>query len=74
MTNSGPKVSWAFKALMTRALTRRLALAVQCVQVFFRDATPNRPEAELLEAVRASEPMAGRKLADTVSVTEAYDG
>ena len=56
----------------TRALTRRLRSSGSMRAGIFSGRHANRPEAELLEAVRASEPMAGRKLADTVSVTEAY--
>ena len=56
----------------TRALTRRLRSSGSMRAGVFSGEHAERPEAELLEAVRASEPMAGRKLADSVSVDTAY--
>ena len=56
----------------TRALTRRLRLSGSMRAGVFSGEHAERPEAELLEEVRASEPMAGRKLADIVSVDTAY--
>ena len=56
----------------TRALTRRLRSSGSMRAGVFSGEHAERPEAELLEEVRASEPMAGRKLADSVSVDTAY--
>jgi len=56
----------------TRALTRRLRSSGSMRAGVFSGEHAERPEAELLEEVRASEPMAGRKLADIVSVDTAY--
>lgn len=56
----------------TRALTRRLRSSGSMRAGVFSGEYAERPEAELLEAVRASEPMAGRKLADSVSVDTVY--
>ena len=56
----------------TRALTRRLRSSGSMRAGVFSGEHTERPEAELLEEVRASEPMAGRKLADIVSVDTAY--
>ena len=56
----------------TRALTRRLRSSGSMRAGVFSGEYAERPEAELLEEVRASEPMAGRKLADSVSVDTAY--
>ena len=56
----------------TRALTRRLRSSGSMRAGVFSGEHAERPEAELLEEVRASEPMAGRKLADIVSVDTSY--
>lgn len=56
----------------TRALTRRLRSSGSMRAGVFSGEYAERPEAELLEEVRASEPMAGRKLADSVSVDTVY--
>ena len=56
----------------TRALTRRLRSSGSMRAGVFSGEHAERPEAELLEEVRASEPMAGRKLADLVSADTAY--
>ena len=56
----------------TRSLTRRLRSSGSMRAGVFSGEHAERPEAELLEEVRASEPMAGRKLADSVSVDTAY--
>ena len=56
----------------TRALTRRLRSSGSMRAGVFSGEHAERPEAELLEEVRASEPMAGRKLADVVSTDTAY--
>ena len=56
----------------TRALTRRLRSSGSMRAGVFSGEHAERPETELLEEVRASEPMAGRKLADIVSVDTAY--
>ena len=56
----------------TRALTRRLRSSGSMRAGVFSGEHAERPEAELLEEVRASEPMAGRKLADSVSVDTVY--
>ena len=56
----------------TRALTRHLRSSGSMRAGVFSGEHAERPEAELLEEVRASEPMAGRKLADIVSVDTAY--
>lgn len=56
----------------TRALTRRLRSSGSMRAGVFSGEHAERSEAELLEEVRASEPMAGRKLADIVSVDTAY--
>ena len=56
----------------TRALTRRLRSSGSMRAGVFSGEYAERSEAELLEEVRASEPMAGRKLADSVSVDTAY--
>lgn len=56
----------------TRALTRRLRSSGSMRAGVFSGEYAERPEAELLEEVCASEPMAGRKLADSVSVDTVY--
>lgn len=56
----------------TRALTRRLRSSGSMRAGVFSGEYAERPEAELLEEVRGSEPMAGRKLADSVSVDTVY--
>ena len=56
----------------TRALTRRLRSSGSMRAGVFSGEYAERPEAELLEEVRASEPMAGRKLADSVSADTVY--
>ena len=60
------------QSIDTRALTRRLRSSGSMRAGVFSGEHAERPEAELLEEVRASEPMAGRKLADIVSVDTAY--
>jgi len=56
----------------TRALTRRLRSHGSMRAGVFSGRQANRPDEELLSEVRASEPMAGRKLADSVTIDKAY--
>ncbi|MDO5750683.1 MAG: glutamine-hydrolyzing carbamoyl-phosphate synthase small subunit [Rothia sp. (in: high G+C Gram-positive bacteria)] len=56
----------------TRALTRKLRSSGSMRAGVFSGEAAQRPESELLEEVRSSEQMAGRKLADSVSTPEAY--
>ena len=56
----------------TRALTRKLRSSGSMRAGVFSGEQAQRPEADLLNEVRSSEQMAGRKLADSVSTPEAY--
>ncbi|MBM7050502.1 glutamine-hydrolyzing carbamoyl-phosphate synthase small subunit [Rothia sp. ZJ1223] len=56
----------------TRALTRHLRSAGSMRAGIFSADAAQRPEAELLDEVKNSVPMAGRALADSVSIDEAY--
>lgn len=56
----------------TRALTRRLRSVGSMRAGVFSGEYAQRPEAKLLEQVRAAAPMAGRKLAESVSAAAAY--
>ncbi|GAA3286101.1 glutamine-hydrolyzing carbamoyl-phosphate synthase small subunit [Nesterenkonia halobia] len=56
----------------TRAITRHLREAGAMRAGIFSGAEAERPTAELVEAVRGQEPMAGTRLAEEVSVSEPY--
>lgn len=56
----------------TRALTRHLRSAGSMRAGIFSGEAATRAEADLLEEVRNSTPMAGRALADSVSIDQAY--
>ncbi|WP_129657921.1 glutamine-hydrolyzing carbamoyl-phosphate synthase small subunit [Rothia halotolerans] len=58
------------RGIDTRALTRRLRSVGSMRSGIFSGAEAQRPEAELLEAVRGQASMKGAKLAETVSVGE----
>ena len=56
----------------TRALTRHLRSAGSMRSGIFSGEAAQRPEAELIEEVKNSEQMKGRKLAESVSIDSAY--
>lgn len=56
----------------TRALTRRLRSAGAMRSGIFSGAQAGRPEKELMDEVRGSAGMAGQRLAEEVSIEEAY--
>lgn len=56
----------------TRALTRRLRQSGSMRAGIFSGAEAERPVAELIDEVKSSAPMEGRKLAESVSIDEPY--